>query len=84
VFQTVKYIYLLPNNGMAPIKKNNNLQSFRLEKSKLQKERDGMKRDFSTDGTAQVFLDTWPRWLLILFTKESEYASTSKCITLHG
>ena len=42
-----------------------------------------MNRDFSADGTAQVFLDTWPRWLLILFTKKLEYASTSKSITPH-
>lgn len=61
-----------------------NVYSFRLEKSTLQKERDGMNRDISADRTAQVFLDTRPRWLLILFTKELEYASTSKSITLHG
>ena len=58
-----------------------NLHGFRLEKSILQKERDGMNGNFSADGTALVFLDIWPRWLLIRFTKELEYA---KCITLHG
>ena len=67
---------------MTPIKKIN-LHIFRPEKSKLQKERDCMNRDFSTDGVAHVFLDTWPRWLLILLTKELQYASTSKSITLH-
>ena len=58
--------------------------TFTVDKSKLEKERDGKNRDFSADGTAHVFLDTMPRWLLILFAKELEYASTSKSITLHG
>ena len=61
-----------------------NLHVFRLEKRIFQPERDGKNRNFSADRTAQVFLHTRPRWLLVLFTKESEYASTSKSITLHG